>query len=211
MKQYNTDIRQGESIEHYYTRLAKVADQRLVRLEKLSGEQYFSGVEQFAYAKAQKALNVWGGKRFNTKMPEAVSLRNEKIADMIRFIQSPTSSKSGITSVYEKRANTLKQRYGLDVDWKDLGTLMEAFRDDAAAGSPTQMKAIGIINGIKKDGIEETLKKNKNVDDPIIMHVVDSYLRNKEGRHTKTLRALDIDMKGKEHSQILKELQALGY
>ena len=211
MRQYNTDIIPGESVQHYYTRLAKVADQRLSRLEELSKQKYYTGIDQFAYAKAQKSLNVWGGTRFNTKMPEAVSLRNEKIADMIRFIQSPTSTKSGIKSVYEKRVKTLNERYGLDLNWQELGRVMDAFRDDSAAGSPTQMKAIGIIKGIQKDGIEKTLAKNKNVDDPIIMHVVDSYLRNKRGRHTKTLRALDIDMKGKEHSQILKELQALGY
>ena len=211
MRQYDTDIKAGESIEHYYTRLAKVADERLRRLEKLSKEQYFKGVENFAYAKAQKALSVWGGDKFNRKMPESVALRNEKIADMIHFIQSPTSTKSGIKEVYQNRVNTLKQRYGLDVSWQDLGKLMEAFRDDSAAGSPTQIKAIGIINNIQKDGVQATLEKNKNINDPIIMHVVDSYLRNKNGKHTKTLRALHIDMKGKEHSQILKELQALGY
>ena len=206
---YNTDIRQGESIEHYYTRLAKVADQRLLRLEKLSEQENFKGVDKFAYAKAQRALGVWGGNRFNTKMPEAVALRNEKIADMIHFIESPTSTKQGITQIYGKRAKTLSSKYGLDVDWKDLGKIMEAFQDESSVGSPTKIKAIGIINSIKKDGLEKTLKKNRNVDDPIIMHVVESYLRNKQGHHTKLLRSLDIDMKGKEHSQILKELQAL--
>ena len=206
---YNTDIKAGESIEHYYSRLAKVADQRLLRLERLSQEEGFGGVERFAYAKAQKALNVWGGKRFNTKMPEAVALRNEKIADIIHFLESPTSTKQGITQVYGKRAKTLATKYGLDVDWKDLGKIMEAFQDESSVGSPTKIKAIGIINQIKKDGLEKALKKNRNVDDPIIMHVVESYLRNKSGHHTKLLRSLNIDMKGKEHSQILKELQAL--
>ena len=209
MRQYDTNMKPGESVEHYYTRLAKVADQRLLRLKELSKQEYFSGVENFAYAKAQKALNVWGGDRFNTKMPEAVALRNEKIADMIHFIQSPTSTKSGITEVYGKRSHTLATKYGLDVDWRDLGKIMEAFQDDTTAGSPTKIKAIGIINQIKKDGLEKALKKNRNVDDPIIMHVVESYLRNKRGHHTKLLRSLNIDMKGKEHSQILKELQAL--
>lgn len=208
---YNTDIRPGETDEQYYKRLAKVADQRLLRLEKLSKQENFSGVEHFAYARAQKALDVWGGNRFNTKMPESPSLRNEKIADMIHFIESPTSTKQGIVNIYQKRADTLNSKYGLDVNWHDLGKIMEAFQDDSSVGSPTKIKAIGIINGIRKDGIEDTLKKNKNANDPIIMHVVDSYLRNKQGHHTKLLRSLDIDMKGKEHSQILKELEALGY
>ena len=206
---YNTDIREGETIEHYYTRLAKVADQRLVRLEKLSEQKYYTGIDQFAYAKAMKALNVWGGKRFNTKMPESVALRNEKIADMIHFINSPTSTKGGIQNVYQKRVETLKKNYGLDITWQELGKVMEAFKDDSTAGSPTTIKAMGIISNIKKNGLKETLEKNRNMDDPIIRHVVESYLRNRRGHHTKLLRSLDVDMKGKEHSKILKELRAL--
>lgn len=211
MKQYDTSIRLGETTQEYYTRLAKVADNRLRRLEKLSEEKYYTGIDQFAYAKAQKALKVWGGRRFNTKMPDSIALRNEKIADMIHFIESPTSTKSGIQEIYQKRVDTLKTKYDLDLTWQELGKVMEAFRDDSAAGSPTQVKAIGVINSIKKRGIKRTMRMNKNVDDPIVMHVVESYLRNKKGHHTKTLRSLNIDMKGKEHSQILKELQALGF
>ena len=109
---YNTDIRPGETTEHYYHRIAKVADQRLNRLEKLSQEKGFEGVTEYAYRNAQKALDVWGGNRFNTKMPESANLRNEKIADMIHFIESKTSTKGGIVNTYEKRAKTLSEKYG---------------------------------------------------------------------------------------------------
>lgn len=177
-KPYNTDIRPGESTEQYYKRLAKVADQRLIRLQELSEQENFKGVERFAYAKAQKALDVWGGTRFNIKMPESPNLRNEKIADMIHFLESPTSTKSGIVDIYQRRANTIKEKYGIDMNWQDMGKLMEAFSDDDSGGSPTKVKALGIIKQIDEKGIDATLKKNPNVNDPIVMNVAMNYLKN---------------------------------
>lgn len=205
---YNTDIRPGESTEQYYKRLAKVADQRLVRLEKLSQEKGFEGVEEYAYRSAQKALDVWGGKRFNTKMPESANLRNEKIADMIHFIESKTSTKSGIVGTYEKRAKTLSDKYGLDVGWKELGKIMEAFQDESSHGSPTKIKAIGIINDIKKEGLEAAMKKNRNMKDDIVMTVAKRYLENKDGKYSDILKSVKAKTSA---SAILSELEEMGY
>lgn len=179
-KPYNTDIRPGESIEKYYTRLAKVADQRLVRIEQLSGQENFKGIDKFAYAKAKKALDVWGGTRFNTKMPESVNLRNEKIADMIHFLQSPTSTKAGIVDIYKRRAETIKKDYGIDMNWQDMGKLMEAFSDDDSGGSPTKVKALGVIKQIDTNGVTATLEKNPNLSDEIIRDVAAKYLNNSD-------------------------------
>ena len=38
-KPYNLDYKPGETDLQYYKRLAKVADQRLVRLEELAGQR----------------------------------------------------------------------------------------------------------------------------------------------------------------------------
>lgn len=179
-KPYNTDIRPGESIEKYYTRLAKVADQRLVRLEQLSGQENFKGIEKFAYARAQKALDVWGGTRFNIKMPESVNLRNEKIADMIHFLQSPTSTKAGIVDIYKRRAETIKKDYGIDLNWQDMGKLMEAFSDDDSGGSPTKVKALGVIKQIDANGLQATLEKNPNVSDEMVRIAASNYLNNSD-------------------------------
>lgn len=177
-KSVNIDMNPGESIEHYYHRLADAADHRLIRLEAMAYEPDFEGVKKFAYARAMKDLEVWGGNRFNTKMPESVNLRNEKIADIIHFLQSPTSTKTGIVNVYKKRAETIKQRYGIDLKWQDMGRLMESFSDDASGGSPTKIKALGVIKQIDKMGVEKALKKNPNVSDDIIRAVAENYLNN---------------------------------
>lgn len=177
-KSINLDMNPGESVEHYYHRLADAADHRLIRLEAMAYEPDFEGVKKFAYARAMKDLEVWGGNRFNTKMPESVNLRNEKIADIIHFLQSPTSTKTGIVNVYKKRAETIKSKYGIDLNWQQMGKLMESFADDASGGSPTKIKALGVIKQIDKEGIDKALKKNPNVSDDIIRTVAENYLNN---------------------------------
>ena len=202
-RKYDTSIREGESIEHYYTRLAKVADQRLVRLEQASQQENFEGVLEYAYKRAMKALDVWGGNRFNTKMPEAVNLRNEKIADMIHFIDAPTSTKQGITSIYKKRAQTMKEKYGIDMTWQQMGKVMEAYSDTASAGSPTKVKAMGVISQIKKEGIDEALKKNQNLKDDLVIDMAKKMLE--DPKYKNVLKQMKVT--GKNKSAILALLE----
>ena len=58
---YNLDYKPGESDLQYYKRLAKVADQRLVRLEQLSKQEGFEKVTRFAYERAMRDLELYGG------------------------------------------------------------------------------------------------------------------------------------------------------
>ena len=190
-KSINLDMNPGESVEHYYHRLADAADHRLIRLEAMAYEPDFEGVKKFAYARAMKDLEVWGGNRFNTKMPESVNLRNEKIADIIHFLQSPTSTQTGIVNVYNKRADTINQKYGLNLKWQDMGKLMESFADDASGGSPTKIKALGVIKQIDKEGIEKTLKKNPNASDPMVMAMAMRYMQNPD-KYADVLKNLNL-------------------
>lgn len=149
----NYDIRPGETDLQYYRRLAKTADQRLVRIEALKHDQYFRGVERYAYARAMRDIEKWGGKkRFNTKPPVARSLFNEKISDMLRFLQSPTSTKSGVIEVYQKRAESLNKAYkkeGMNLSWQDMANVLqsggfEKLKGDK--GSDTAFKSIGTVS-----------------------------------------------------------------
>ena len=191
-QRYDFDIRPGETDLEYYRRLAKTADQRLVRLEKLKNEPGFESVDKFAYARAMRDIEVYGGgKRFNTKPPEAPSLFNEKIADMLRFLQSPTSTKGGIIEVYQKRADTLNEKYkasGLNVTWQDIANLHDSGLLTAAKmamGSDTTWIAIGQVeNNAKK--IKEVLKegqKNEKTGKEI-------QIRRKDGKLTAKAKAM---------------------
>ena len=147
----------GESTIDYYTRLAKQADQRLVRLEKLSTESGYENVTKWAYSQAQydiKALFGDDRTRFNVKPRKLKSGQfSEKhmqaaISSMKQFLLSPTSTKGGINKVYGERAKTINERYGTDFNWKELAQFFENDMDsilDLQYGSKTKMKAIGSI------------------------------------------------------------------
>ena len=146
----------GESTIDYYTRLAKQADQRLVRLEKLSTEPGYENITKWAYAQAQHDIKALFGDdrtRFNVRPRKLKSGQfSEKqmqaaISSMKQFLLSPTSTKGGINKVYGERAKTINERYGTDFNWKELAQFFENDMDsilDLQYGSKTKMKAIWI-------------------------------------------------------------------
>lgn len=116
-----------------YRRVAKTADQRLVRLEALSTKKDFKQVRQWAYKNAVTDALEWGANpdkpRFNIKAPESRTSIRAKINDMLNFIEKPTSTKAGIIDIYEKKAQTLNEKYkdyGLNLNWSDVGTFFES-------------------------------------------------------------------------------------
>ena len=116
-----------------YRKLAKRADQRLVRLEKLSTQKDFKQVKQWAYKNAVTDALEWGANpdkpRFNIKPPKSTISLKAKIQDIKNFLEKPTSTKAGIIEVYDKKAKTLNEKYkeyGLDLTWSDVGTFFES-------------------------------------------------------------------------------------
>ena len=122
-KSYDYSQRSGESIEAYYHRIAKVADQRLVRLEKLEGQQGYGNATQWAYKRAMSDIATWSGEgssRFNTKAPTDTRSLKAKINDIKTFLGSESSTKSGITSVYQNRVQTINKKYGTNYQIDDM-------------------------------------------------------------------------------------------
>ena len=168
---YNVDYKPGESDLQYYKRLAKVADQRLVRLEQLSKQEGFEKVTRFAYERAMRDLELYGGgKRFNTKPPLNADgtvdnrLLSEKLADMRSFLSSVTSTKQGIVSVYTERAKTFNVQFGTNYSWQDLADFYQSGDADKAlqaASSATVQKAIGKIQHAKEQMLKEMNKNAK--------------------------------------------------
>lgn len=145
-----------------YRRLAKRADQRLVRLETLaeSGDTNFQGVLSYSYKKAAQDAKKWGSTgerpRFNVKPPETTGDIKAKIKDIEAFLESPTSTKKGITDVYKKRAETFNKRFGKKGDrpvtWQELANYYKS--DQAKAldkryGSKTIARAVRIASNVK--------------------------------------------------------------
>lgn len=169
---YNTEQREGESTLHYYRRLAKVADQRLVRLEALKYQKHFKHVESFAYSRAMYDIRSWSGKdatRFNTKPPENEEELRAKINDIKHFIEMPTSYKQGIVNTYKKSADTLNKNYGTDFTWEDMGNFYEREHNidwEKRLGYKTSLYTIGVMQKNKKaikDAVERAKKDNKDI------------------------------------------------
>lgn len=182
---YSTSQRPGETDDQWYNRLAKVADQRLTRLEKLATQEGFKTADKWAYQSAMIDLETWnygrtGDKmRFNRNKPEDPTQLKMKIADMRNFIDAPTSTKQGIVSSYKNRVDTfnrgnpdnLKGGYGTSFTWESLATYYNRGIADKLSkqyGSKTALKAIGKIQKLAKDKKKELAQagrgtSNKNV------------------------------------------------
>lgn len=159
------DQRPGESDIAYFKALAKQADQRLVRLERYAGQPNYGNLLDYAYANAMYDIRALTGDpdavRFN-RIPSktksgAFNQQNlhAKINAVKRFLESPTSTKQGITKVYKQRADTINKRYGTDMTWQE----MAAFYSSSAAqkieneykASKSVVRALGALRRIGDD------------------------------------------------------------
>ena len=108
-----------------YKKLAKRADQRMVRLEqaaKRGGEM--AAATEYSYRKAQRDAEYYSAgksKRFNAQTPKSNKALRAKINAINDFLEAPTSTVRGIKNIYKKRAEALNMSYGTDFTWQDLG------------------------------------------------------------------------------------------
>lgn len=181
----NLDYKEGETDAQYYKRLAKQADQRLVRIEELSGlrgKPPVAGYEEaykYAYRKALDMLDQ--GTRFNANIPKPGTFEwRERVNAMREFLSSPTSTKSGIKQVYENRVNTLNDRYGTNFTWSELADFFHSgdfgkLRKQGY-GSKVIMKAMGKIQQAQTDKLVDGMKQRRTAapEDEVALHILRS-------------------------------------
>lgn len=167
-----------------YRKLAKRADQRLVRLEKLSTQKDFKQVKQWAYKNAVTDALEWGASpskpRFNIAPPTSTISLKAKIQDIKNFLEKPTSTRSGIIDVYEQKAQTLNEKYkeyGLNLNWSDVGTFFESSlykKLSKKYSSGTVIRAIATIKKnegkVIKDFDQHKASHIKTEDDDMIIN-----------------------------------------
>lgn len=175
-KQYDAERRTGESELAYYKRLAKVADQRLVRIEQLSGlrgsapDPEYGNAFKYAYRKAMEALPD-DQMRFNANIPKVgTELFKRRIAAMRKFLNAATSTKQGMAFVYKKQITALNDKFGTSFTPDQLTDFIERGDFDKLKkdyGSATIFTAIGRIDTIREDlkeGLENHIKNNMKAD-----------------------------------------------
>lgn len=152
----------------FYKKIAKAADNRLRRLEELSRDPKYKEVTEWSYKVAQKDIRDMFGsdaRRFNKKLPANLNTVYKDINRVLNFLNAPTSTKKQIDEIFVKRANTIKDKYGVDMSWSKTATVFDTVlwkKTGARKASATALKAIGVIQKNKAQ-IKRALKENKPI------------------------------------------------
>lgn len=187
-----TDIK---ALKAEYRKLAQRADKRLYRLEVLHDkDEKFKAVTDYAYARAQRDIKTWGGnKRFNTKPPETVQGLKAKIADIQHFLDSKTSTKTGIINMYKERQKTIKEQTGLDMSWEEAQKFYQEKineKFDSQFGYRTSKIAMAVIQK-NRDQIKaefEAGMKTSYTSDKALNKVIDNMLSS----YSKDLKLIGV-------------------
>ena len=190
-------------LEKIYRTLAKAADQRLVRLEAYEHDKDFKTATKWAYARAMHDIERWSGteaNRFNTAPPASDEKLISKIQDIKHFLESPSSTKSGIVTIYKNKADSLNKSMRLldpnwkDMKWQDLAGYFESSlykKMDLTYGSDVILQ---VINAIKKNNkkIKKDLEANRdivvNVEDEVLQATIDNVLEEYSDEIKEMLR-----------------------
>ena len=186
MAKIDLNYKEGESDLAYYKRIAKAVDQRLVRIEDLSGlrgKAPVSGYDyayKFAYRKAMEAL-PGDQMRFNANIPKPGSFEwRERVNAMHTFLQSPSSTKSGIKKTFIEKAKTINKNYGTNFTGEDLANFFsrgdwEKLYNKQGYGSDTIFLAIGKIQQIDdklKQGIQDMKDIKSDPSDDVALQIL---------------------------------------
>lgn len=162
-----------------YKKLAKRADQRLVRLEGYRHDKGFEAITSYAYKSAIKDIRKYSGEganRFNTKAPASDKDLLRKIADIKKFLDAPSSTKKGVVNLYKKKADTLNKNKDIwgdregNLTWQDYASVFEVIDTegkDSRFEYNMVIRSAGIMKQAKinKDNVDKALNKLIRTDD----------------------------------------------
>lgn len=173
--------------------LAKRADQRAVRLEKYAKRPGYEAITGFSYRVFQSSLKAFANEKQLQAFQEGTPIRanvtpksnrqmRAKMSVIRAFLAAQSSTlegvrqknpytgeyeiKPGIKDIYMKRAQTFKDRYGLDVPWQKLGSIFEskAYQNlDSKYGSKTILKAFATIRSNSDKAIINAISAGRDV------------------------------------------------
>lgn len=149
------------ALRREYVKLAKRADERLVRLEKLAQEPLYKGVKYYAYRWTQKNLKAWSGERdtplrFNASIPTNQRSLKKKLQIVKQFLDMPTSTKKGIQKTFKKKAEDFNKLHGTNFTWQQLSIFYNsglADKMDSVVGSDTALQLIAEMQKKEKEVI----------------------------------------------------------
>ena len=110
--------------------LAKRADERLRQIkDNYSKRKGFENMINWAYKKAMRDIKHWSGDDATTFNQGASKLSLSQLRakkhDVEEFLKSPTSAIKTTIDLYQRRADTINEKYGTNFTWEELGTVFE--------------------------------------------------------------------------------------
>lgn len=167
-------------LQSEYKKLAKTANRRMYRLEKLADQPGNIAILGYAYKNALYDIQgLPGGQgkrrfpmdisRFSAKETNIKDLR-QAVVSVKNFLEKPSSTLSGLKKVYAARANTINKKYGTDFDMNSMAAFFESSYWDKMKtkyGSKTAMKAISKIQKSGKqivDEIQDAMDRHKKIE-----------------------------------------------
>lgn len=175
-----------------YNRLAKQANKRLRNLERLKNEKGFENVDKYAYARAMKDIKSQrintSEKRFkaNLKGNENINTVRAMLNDVETFLNSPTSTKKGIIETYQKRADTINEKYGMSLSWQEFESFINSEtwqKMNNAYGSKTALEVAGKLQK-KRRQVANAIRNGKDVslkvEDWKLQKTLDNLLKNND-------------------------------
>lgn len=187
-----------EELREQYVKLAKMTDQRLVRLEKLEKDPKFEAVTKYAYAKVKEDiynyekyndLRVGSNPRFNRNIPTTEEGLIARIKQMEEFNEKTTSTKGKIVDMYERRAKTISDQIDVDLSWQELQQFYELKKIEKIQkklGSRSVQQLFGAFK--EKEYTEEEFKNALKTHEVVVDEVVDDKIRELIRSHRLTYK-----------------------
>ena len=196
-----------EEVQAGWRRLAKRADQRLVRLEKMAQQSEYRDILQYAYRKAMYDIKSFGGEkaqRFNIQKPKTLREAKMRIRSLERFLEAKTSTRAYIKSTLGKVTDTINTKFNTNFSAGDFDIFARSGMLDrmkADYGSKTTFRTIGYIQRNRKaidKAIDEARRKHLAIGktktlnslqgmDPVIKEFISSEFR-KNGIKVKDMQ-----------------------
>lgn len=219
--------------------LAKRADQRALRLERYAQRPGYEAITGFAYRVFQSSLKSFATEKQLEAYAEGVPLRanvvpksnrqmRAKIGVLRQFLAAQSSTlegvrqknpytgeyeiKPGIKEIYMKRAQTFKDRYGLEVPWQKIGSVFEsrAYQNlEKKYGSKTILKAIAQIKRSTDKSVLNAIKAGRDVNVVTVgkdatQAEIDAII--KQERQKSKDNAAVLSVRGKMMSSIINDM-----
>ena len=152
-----------------FQKLAKRADERLRNIrDNYSKRKGFENMINWAYKKAMRDIKHWSGNDATTFNQGASKLSLNQLRakkhDVEEFLNAPTSKISSTVDLYQRRADTINERYGTNFSWEELGTVFEDKENNTfyQKGGISYVEAVGYMKD-NEEALLQSLEDNSRV------------------------------------------------